>query len=525
MHGIGNKGYLKPLNRQKGALTMFSAILILILLTEVIIYATQVGVFEQRKSSNDMRQKQAFHAAEAGIQHAKEYFLANVARLSYAGNTGWLEEGSERWKLCVDNDADLDPADPRHPCYGEALKDIPAVYDSTYFYSPVDAGITVPADDKLLPLYTDTLLELPVLNERVEVYALLCILDIDRAQDASVQPVVEGCTTTPGELQHIYFMLTLLARGQADCQDPTDPDTCTAEVLISERVGSYGPGAGDGGPGVPLTTRSNFPPSGTAELVPNPNGGGIGVPISAWINGNTTCEGPDAIADPSSGSWATCEAHEWYGVTAMPDEDSPNGKYACPGSTGSCECGQQERRISSTEGTDDILSMDIVLDPEFPCDLFKSFFKVDATPENFWKLAGSMGTVIETCDELGPESEGLIWMTGDTCTINANTVVGSWEFPVFLVSAAMNTTLNGGAELFGVLYVSDVLQSGAEFHSKGNNTIYGAAVVDATLGSYTGRFKIVYIDAIVGLASATGGLGEVSGGWTDAHRYWRFTRN
>ena len=33
--------------RQKGAITMFSAILILILLTELILYATQVGIFEQ----------------------------------------------------------------------------------------------------------------------------------------------------------------------------------------------------------------------------------------------------------------------------------------------------------------------------------------------------------------------------------------------------------------------------------------------------------------------------------------------
>ena len=35
-------------NAQKGAITMFSAILILILLTEMVIYALQVGVFEQR---------------------------------------------------------------------------------------------------------------------------------------------------------------------------------------------------------------------------------------------------------------------------------------------------------------------------------------------------------------------------------------------------------------------------------------------------------------------------------------------
>ena len=75
---------------QRGAITMFSAVLILILLTEVILYSAQVGVFEQRKSANDVRQKQAFHAAEAGMQHAKEFFLVHAASLSAAKVGGWL---------------------------------------------------------------------------------------------------------------------------------------------------------------------------------------------------------------------------------------------------------------------------------------------------------------------------------------------------------------------------------------------------------------------------------------------------
>jgi Tfp pilus assembly protein PilX len=50
--------------RQKGALTMFSAVLILILLTEMIFYAVQVGVFEQRKSSNEMNQNRGLRTTE-----------------------------------------------------------------------------------------------------------------------------------------------------------------------------------------------------------------------------------------------------------------------------------------------------------------------------------------------------------------------------------------------------------------------------------------------------------------------------
>ncbi len=71
-------------SRQKGAITMFSAVLILILLTEMIIYAVQVGVFEQRKSSNEMKQKLAFHTADSAIQVAKQFMSANATLASSA---------------------------------------------------------------------------------------------------------------------------------------------------------------------------------------------------------------------------------------------------------------------------------------------------------------------------------------------------------------------------------------------------------------------------------------------------------
>ncbi len=80
----GRPGY------QKGAVTMFSAVLILILLTEMVIYAAQVGVFEQRKSGNELRNKQAFHAAETGIQQANAYLLARVSDITSLGTDGWL---------------------------------------------------------------------------------------------------------------------------------------------------------------------------------------------------------------------------------------------------------------------------------------------------------------------------------------------------------------------------------------------------------------------------------------------------
>ncbi len=95
---ISRRGQLP--GNQTGAVTMFSAVLILILLTEMIIYAVQVGVFEQRKSSNEMRQKEAFHIADAGIQFSREFIRANIPEAASAESGGWLDAASLHWQKC-----------------------------------------------------------------------------------------------------------------------------------------------------------------------------------------------------------------------------------------------------------------------------------------------------------------------------------------------------------------------------------------------------------------------------------------
>jgi Tfp pilus assembly protein PilX len=69
---------------QAGVMTTFTGVLILVLLTLMMFFAMRVGVFEQRVSSSEMRQKLAFHAAESGVHHAKEFFRANSAYVASA---------------------------------------------------------------------------------------------------------------------------------------------------------------------------------------------------------------------------------------------------------------------------------------------------------------------------------------------------------------------------------------------------------------------------------------------------------
>jgi hypothetical protein len=503
-HGFG-KNFARLPHRQRGAFTMFTAILVLILLTEMIIYAVHVGVFEQRKSSNEMRQKEAFHIADSAIQFGKEFMLANSGDIPYATAGGWLNASSQRWLKC--SEAGLAAAQGTHPCYAEPADnavDFPHDLRNNMYYYSVGGSTELPID--VSGVLADA-------TQDVSMHALLCMLDIDRDAD----PIIQGCTMDPAKQDTRYYMVTLLARGEADC----DGGTCTARALVADKIGSFGPGGGEGGPNVPLTTRSTFPPTGTAEVVPNPNGGGVGVPISAWLNNNDECPNQQPV-DPSGGSWATCERHEWYGVDIMPAD------YKCP--TANCSCDKSEKRLSYAEQGDQKINIDIVPDENFPCDLWDYMFGVpkyeaDLTTINsdtvdFVKY-GLAKQILPNCSSLGPTSNGVIWISGNSCTVNANTQVGTAEKPVFLISAASETRFNGGASLFGTLMVTDVEDPDAEFNAVGTMTIYGAAVIDAKLAKYNGTFQIVYVESILEQSLGTGGFGAVSGAWSDFHQDWR----
>lgn len=504
---------------QKGAITMFSAVLILVLLTEMVFYAVQVGVFEQRKSSNETKQKLAFHTADGGIQVAKQIISAHSLLVSsqledrIGDEDGWLYPGSERrWLPC--NGATTGSSGV-HPCFGEPD---PVLRDNSFFYSFADDAT---ANNYDLPLSPDNLSLSG--NETVTMHALLCMLDIDRNQI----PPVQGCTATYaanpkepqlGEMDDRYFIITLLARGSADCED--DGTNCGAQAMIADKIGSYGPGGNDRGPGAPLVARTNVPLSGTVEVVPNPNGGGVGVPLSSWVNdrapGDGVCAPPagtEAIS-PISGSYATCEAHEWYGQDTQPDD------YKCP--TQNCSCDKQkERMLTYASGNEREMGIDILPDSNFPCDLWVEMFGMSAAEMK--KSIDEMveDRILDDCSSLDSTSIGPYWVSGSTCDLK--TQVGGKNNPVLLISATSNTKVSAGAELFGVLFVTDteVGTGNADFTGNGHATVYGAVIMDAIMEHFNGTFQIVYVEDLIDQVLDTGLTAAVAGGWTDFHVSWR----
>lgn len=498
MHRPGPSAHRQPSlpRQQQGAVTIYTGLMILLLLTLMLLYATRVGVYEQRVSGNEARQKVAFHVAESVVDQGVEFILQNALRVfssdadAAPDGAGGMRPGffandgtNAGWALCTDAHV----ASDNHPCGGDLSADevFGAAGQRPYFWDdPGTAGVDS------LPVVAGTL---PA-SSAGRVTALLCVVNPGN--------LAAGCQAAPGDEEAARYaraIIQLMGYGYTDCIDPGDLSTCLAEARISRPLSNYNNLSGS--PVVPLTTKTTFPPTGTAEVIPNPDAGGVGVPVAVWSNDNTGCGTPPAIV--GQGNWATCELHEWYGRDKRPAD------VACDITP--CTCTESEA-ITYTSGQTTYQGIDIIEDSVFPCDLFEYYFNV---PRSQYEIIKGAATIISDCNNLGPYDSGLYWVSGNTCNIAANTVIGSANAPIILVSAATTTRLAGGAKIFGVLYVFDGEDGNATLESQGTNTVYGAVIVDATMGNYTGTFQIVYSDGVLARAAGLAGVGDVSGGWRD----------
>jgi len=486
-HGYG-KNWIGPTG-QRGALTIFSAALILILMTIVLVYATKVSMYETRVSGNEVRQKEAFHVAEAVIEQGMMYMMSNTnvilssrADVFPDGNgtftkDGWFSAGNERWVAC--------PADPglTHPCGGE----VPAKVGSYYYDTDGDTSTieTLPFDLTGMPVGTTARMS-----------ALMCFVDLN---DTSANCGGPGSTVEAEA--NAALAITLMGYGYSDCEDINTLSTCIGRATIARPLGTDRKLGGT--PSVPLVAKSKVPLNGTFEVVGNPNGGGVGVPLTTWMDGTE-----DLL---SGGTWQTCEMEEWYHVA-----DQPEG-VAC--TDNNCMCGPGGNDTDyflswRAQGGDTHIGIDIIQDLNFPDDLFDTYFNV---PRSQYEIIKSGAKTYPDCSTLGPGSSGLIWITGSTCDINGGTTVGSALAPVILVSEA-STSINGGAVIFGVVYIFDGYpegSNGAELKSTGGATVYGSVIVDSPIDKLQGTFQVVYNSGVLATATGYAGVGAMNGGWRD----------
>ncbi|GAB3034342.1 pilus assembly PilX family protein [Bowmanella dokdonensis] len=234
-------------------------------------------------------------------------------------------------------------------------------------------------------------------------------------------------------------------------------------------------------PDAPLIVAGGLNVGGNFEVTANPNGGGTGVPLSIWT---------DMAVDMNNGSGTTCGLHESQTGTCSSDAYSEKG-------------------FKGLDIVDD--------DPGFPPDLMEYLFNV---PEAEWpQLRADADLRLNSCAGLGPASVGLIWVDGN-CSVNANTIIGSLANPVILIVTDGDITMNGGAELNGILFSfrKPTTVNPFEINMIGGARVNGVVASNHPVGHANGTYNAVYdADVLSSIEEhdAFRRVGRIPGSWRD----------
>jgi hypothetical protein len=398
---IIRQGYFPPVFFQQGFATLTVALMISFLATFMTLYAARVGVMAQRISANEFRAKEAFAAAEAGIEQGIAYLRGNKKQINSEASGGW----KNIWVACSSSDTDL-------PC-GDGVDNL---YDSDWSaIKNVEA-----TGDTIQPAKGSYILYFLKHTDETAAPVFFVVAE-GKSADGSGQALIK---------QGIYFY--------------------PFKMNI---------------PDAPLMAGGTIDFTGTINVVTNPNGRGLGMPLSVWASGDVTFNGnASTTTDPYSGN-------------LLSDKNTDGG---------------------------DIHDKD----PNFPEDIFEYLFGV---PKEDWQTVKDEATVLASCDDLDINSSGLYWIEGD-CALNND--VGSEAAPVSLVVKG-NITINGNGQIYALIFA---FSDSPNIKLNGGPTVYGTVISNKNISQANGTFKMNYDSKVLqNLYSNIGGrgLGLIPGSWAD----------
>lgn len=427
---------------QSGAATLLVAIILLIGITLIALFATRIGILDQKISGNEYRHKEAFANAEAGLEQAASYLRANPT-LHDSATSGW---------------ASCAALTSVFPCDIDGAELVFATVSASTITSSVDMLPSLPNSQAYLVKKS---------NNTIAV-----------GEGASA----DGTGSAIAMIE--YAETSLLTPGEI-------PPLMSPEVDLS----------------------------GSFTVVPNPNGGGPGVPVSAWVKST----------DSSGGSWQTCQHGEYQDtgkVCIDTYDDTDNWKV----------CGCTAAGILSDSGN---IGSDIVVDDpsEFPYSSFAYVFneviayddpdaaaKVEAKKAEIYDRAEAKGKVVPDCSSIsGPPTmvdgdllesldEPLIWVTGNCSFPSGSTVIiGSRDTPVIMVVEG-DVKANGTLDVFGILIGLD------DFQLNGNTVVHGSAISEYPSDLTNGSYAQVYDESVFAAFSdgtLTTDISKVKYSWRD----------
>lgn len=320
---------------QRGAATLMVALVILVVLTVIVLASTNVALFEQRTATNENRQRLADQVARYALNLGGEFIKANITKAGSLELGGWLATNTRRWTACntvsgYNDNTMANMSDGRpHPCMAEPD---PARRAKLYFYNYADALTT---DDTLIPY--DSLV--PTAGKITtaggtagfaatsRVRALLCRIDTTLL-NASGDPE-PGCELTPAATSQNRLAVTIISSSELADESAASEAKETWASFSSVTSNST----------VPLVASGTVDGVGNVTIVPDPDGAGIGLPVSIWTREDADV---DKTAGGSAASVSTCQLGDYLNKPYREHGDPPVAEAAlktvCVFTNNQCGC-------------------------------------------------------------------------------------------------------------------------------------------------------------------------------------------
>jgi len=405
-------------SHQSGAATLLVSIVLLIGVTLITIFAARVGVMDQRIAGNEYRHKEAQAAADAALDQAASFISENTGLYDGASST----------------------------------------------YSWVDC--TTPSIASQFPCLDSS-------------YELVYDPDISTTTIESLQDGGKGVTLASGIESQTYLTYTtsnsagniLTAIGTGKSLDGTGD--AYAQVSYT-RIALLTPGK------IPPIMTPSIGLSGSFTIVPDPNGGGPGIPISAWVT----------AVGAGVGSWQTCQLWGYRdGASGSGDICSETRNDSVTWKD--CSCNPDEFMSSKADGANaDIVVSDVA---DYPDSAFQYLFPNLTEYSNIL----DQPNVVEvfTCSGLDTlaatfTTSTVVAVSGpNDCSLPGNAITGSRDAPIILI-VEKDLTINSNSDFYGIAFAF------GDVSVNGTATVHGSLISEEATNLTNGGYTQVY-DAYV----------------------------
>lgn len=232
-----------------GGSALLVVVLFLLLATLFVVFALNVGRFEQRTSGNDLRAKIVHEVAESGISLAAEYLNARK---------GTIFSTDDNWRPCGNTETAF-------PCGAVPLDRRSTMYT---FKTTGSAGSTLA--DRLIPLPATTAGDTAGgFAATREVSAVLC--RVSAIPTGGVGSPTE-CATSLSEASSTW-VITLVSKGSLPVEGSSSTVT---QTIAAYNIFNLSPNV------PPLIAAGSVKVGGGLQIVTSPNAAGPGVPTSVW---------------------------------------------------------------------------------------------------------------------------------------------------------------------------------------------------------------------------------------------------